>query len=80
MSENEIPLSPRASTRILRMRLVTQEPSRPKASWLGDDSDLDELGACHASTWGAISGLALMVAISVSFWTGVAWIVARVWR
>jgi hypothetical protein len=47
-------------------------------SWFAYDSDLDQ-GATGIN-WGAISGLALSFAISVSCWAGVAWMFSHVWR
>jgi hypothetical protein len=47
-------------------------------SWFAYDPELD--AGSTGINWGAISGLALAIAISVSCWVGVAWAVARVWR
>ena len=94
MSYKVLQLSPQASTRAHRSRIVAHESwSAPSAtsldisldlgflrSWLESDSDFDGDGACGRINWGAISGLALSIAFSASFWAGVAWIVARVWR
>jgi hypothetical protein len=51
-------------------------------SWLelNPDLDLNDLAPSRRFNWGAISGFALTVAISASFWAGVAWTVSRVWR
>jgi hypothetical protein len=48
-------------------------------SWFESDPDLED-SAASGTNWGAIYGLALSVALSASFWVGVAWIVERVWR
>jgi len=47
-------------------------------SWFAYDPDLD--AGATGINWGAISGLALSLAISVSCWAGVAWMFSRVWR
>jgi len=47
-------------------------------TWFESDGDLED--SAGGTNWGAIYGLALSVAVSASFWAGVAWIVARVWR
>ena len=48
-------------------------------SWLVYDSSLDddEKGRIH---WNVVLGLALVLGISAAFWTGVAFVVARVWK
>jgi hypothetical protein len=86
MSFRILQLSPPASTRFTRRRVVIRQHwSAPSASsmeagflqtWFESDGDLEDSG----TNWGAIYGLALSVAVSASFWVGVAWIVARVWR
>jgi hypothetical protein len=82
-------LSPQASTRFTRRRVVIQQGwSAPSDSsmeagflqtWFESNGDLQDSSA-SGTNWGAIYGLALSVALSASFWAGVAWIVARVWR
>lgn len=47
--------------------------------WFEVDPEVYELGGVARLNWGAISGLALSVAISASFWTAVVWIVGRIW-
>ena len=51
-------------------------------SWLelNPDVDVNDFAPPGRFNWGAISGLALTVAISASFWAGVAWAVNHVWR
>jgi hypothetical protein len=88
MSFRILQLFPPASTRFtLRTVVIQQHWSAPSASsmeagflqtWFESDGDLED--SASGSNWGAIYGLALSVAISASFWAGVAWIVARVWR
>jgi hypothetical protein len=94
MSYRVLQLSPLSSTRTTRRRIAVPESwsvrSAPALdlsldtgflrSWLEYDPDLDQGNAYDRTNWGAISGLALSVAVSASFWAGVVWIVARVWR
>jgi hypothetical protein len=78
---------PRSSTHFTGKRKALQErwnaPAVPSIdmgflqSWLDIDSDLED---GHCTTWGAIGGLALSIAVSASFWAGVAWTVSRVGR
>ena len=63
-----------------QLRLSTDSTCGSLQSWFEYDSELGESNADGHTNWGAISGLALSVAFSASFWAGVAWIVARVWR
>jgi hypothetical protein len=89
MSFRILQLFPPASTRFTRRRVVIQQHwSVPSASsmeagflqtWFESDGDLED-SAASGTNWGAIYGLALSVAVSASFWAGVAWMVARVWR
>jgi hypothetical protein len=82
-------LFPPASTRFNRRRVVVQQHwTTPSTSsleagflqtWFESDGDLGD-SATDSTNWGAIYGLALSVAVSASFWAGVAWMVARVWR
>ena len=92
MSYRVLQLSPQSSTRVTRRRIAVQDywgaRSAPLLdlsldtgflrSWFEYDPDFDD--AYDRTIWGAISGLALSVAVSASFWAGVVWIVARVWR
>ncbi len=89
MSSRILQLSPRASTRITRHRIAVQAPRSANAldlaslemgflqSWFAFDSDLD--AGATGINWGAISGLALSFAVSLSCWAGVAWMFSRVW-
>jgi hypothetical protein len=45
-------------------------------SWLEYDSAVDELGSRRDVRWYKVFGLLVMAGISVSFWTGVAWLIA----
>jgi len=93
MSYKDLQLSPQASTdviRVIRMRTATQDSwsapvsrllnpgsgdSGSRQTWFDDEYDLIE-----DSQRAAISGLALSIAFSATFWAGVAWIVTRVLR
>ena len=93
MSYKDLQLSPQASTdgiRVIRMRTATQDSwnapvsrllnqgsgdSGPRQTWFDDEYDLIE-----DSPRAAISGLALSIAFSTTFWAGVALIVTRVLR
>jgi hypothetical protein len=93
MSYKDLQLSPQASTdviRVIRMRTATQDSwnapvsrllnpgsgdSGSRQTWFDDEYDLIE-----DSQRAAISGLALSIAFSTTFWAGVALIVTRVLR
>jgi hypothetical protein len=93
MSYKDLQLSPQASTgviRVIRMRTAIQDSwnapvsrfldqdsgdSRSVQTWFDEEYDLIEDGQRPA-----ISGLALSIAFSTTFWAGVAWIVTRVLR
>lgn len=87
MSGKLLQLSPRASTNGA-MRSIAVHPSwnYPMArasdanflrSWFQSDPEFAE-AFDEQPNWGAISGMALALAISAVCWAGVAWIVARV--
>ena len=90
MSYRVLQLSPQSSTRISRKRITVREFWTGTStnvldigvlrSWLEYDSEFDEDGEYGRSNWGTVSGLALSVVLSASFWVGVAWIVGRVWK
>jgi len=93
MSYKDLQLSPQASTdviRVIRMRTATQDSWNPPVSRLldqgsGDSGSVqtwfdDEYDLIEDSQRAAISGLALSMAFSTTFWIGVAWIVTRVLR
>lgn len=48
------------------------------SSWLDDSNEVDP--GPRRINWGAISGLALSVAISAAFWTGFALLIERLVR
>ncbi len=85
MSYKVLQLSPQASTHVVRTKVAIQDPWCASAtssrevgllpSWMEDEADFGEV-----ERNGAISGLALSIAFSASFWAGVALIVTRVWR
>lgn len=87
MSFRVLQLSPPASTRFTRRRGVIQQhwnalsDSSMEAgflqTWFESDGDLEDMSGTN---WGAVYGLALSVALSASFWVGVAWIVEHVRR
>jgi len=90
MSYRVLQLSPQSSTRFTRRRIAVQDSWRTPSingldigsleSWFEYDSELGESNADGHTNWGVISGLALSIAFSASFWAGVAWVVGRVWR
>jgi hypothetical protein len=47
------------------------------SSWLEDDNQSDPTNERRHINWGAISGLALSLAISASFWAGVGVLISR---
>jgi hypothetical protein len=86
---DKIQLSTQASTRMIRRRIALL--GSPSAStipadmgfllaWFKHDPSLGESDVRVHFNWGAISGLALSLAVSASAWAGVAWVVTRVWR
>ena len=79
MSYRVLQLFPQASTRITGPFLPSEDMGFLQ-SWLEGGSIRDEDSASRHINWGAIAGLALSVALSVTFWAGVVWIVARFWR
>jgi hypothetical protein len=90
MSGKVLQLSPRASTRATRRTIAVRDSrSAPAACaldmgflgcWIESEADHDESSAPDCINWGAISGLALAIAISASCWAGVVWLVERAWR
>jgi hypothetical protein len=89
MSYKVLQLSPQPSTHVTRRVMVRDSwnappPSVPDMGFLRTrfeyDSDPDEGSAYGRTRWGAVSGLALSLAVSAGFWAGVALIVARVWK
>jgi hypothetical protein len=47
--------------------------------WFEVDPEVFDLGGVARVNWGAISGLAISVAISASFWAAVGWMASRIW-
>lgn len=88
MSYNVLQLSP-SSTDGLRMKAASPDiwgasiPTSGNSSlgplWLDDDDGLDAEGSRRV-TWGTISGLALALSVSASFWAGLAVVVSRIWK
>ena len=70
--------------RVLRMRVLPEHWSTPSGyspeisffqSWFEDDSRPDGLNP--GINWGAVSGLALSVVVSASFWAAVGALISR---
>lgn len=85
MSFRLLQFSPGPSTRIIRMRAIPQRwfapsPYTPQLGflrlWLEDDDSTVK----KSINWGAISGLALSLAVSSAFWMGLALTVERIWK
>lgn len=75
------------TTRVLRMRVIPEHWSTPSGyspeisffqSWFEDDSRPD--GREGKINWGAVSGLALSVVVSASFWAGLGVLISRLVR
>jgi hypothetical protein len=79
--------TPRLSTRGMKMRMALRGPWSPALqdspderflrSWLEQDSE-PEYEPHGRTNWGVISGLALAVGVSATFWVGVGWILSRI--
>jgi hypothetical protein len=79
--------SPRTSTG-MKMRMALRGPWSPALgdspdeqflrSWLESDSDTvhEEVGG--RINWGVVSGLALALGVSATFWAGVGWVLSRI--
>ncbi len=90
MSFKLLQFSPHQSTRAVRLKMVPErwtegyEYSRGVRflpAWLENDSDsllAGMTGTRRRINWAAISGLALSLVISGSFWAGLGFLVARV--
>jgi len=72
------------TVRVLRMRAIPEHWSTPSGyspdigflqSWFQDDSTSSDHN--DRTNWGAVSGLALCVVVSVSFWAGVGMLISR---
>lgn len=83
-------LSPQTSTRGIDVTLAGRRSSdmaiggSPDAqflrSWLEYDSELKQSVSRGRVNWGAVSGLALAVAVSATFWAAMGLIAVRLWR
>jgi len=83
-------LSPQISTRGINLKIAVRNPrispfgGSPDAqflqSWLECDSDVDHEVPDGGINWGALSGLALAIVVSATFWTGIGWVVVRLWK
>ena len=89
MNHKVLQFSPHASARIMRPRIARDSRSSSQAvvldmgfahSWFEFDSDFDDMQTSNRVNWGAISGLALSVAISATCWAGVIWTVNHIWK
>jgi len=87
MSFKLLQFSPQERTGVIRMRGVPEAwgPRRRASdigflsSWLEDDSN-DASIEPRPINWGAISGLALSIAISAAFWTSAVLMIERILR
>lgn len=85
MSFRLLQFSPQASSRVIRMRAVPQRWSSPTVdsrenAFLNSFLEEDGLLLERHLNWGAISGLALSLAVSAGFWAGLALLVERIWK
>lgn len=76
---------PSGSSRVVRMRAIPKQWSTSAGytpdigffqSWLEKDTAPGE-HAAHGHNWGAISGLAISVIVSASFWVGAVMLIQR---
>ena len=82
MSLRIVRFSPEGSTRVLRPKMVPVRWTTSSASpstgfvqaWFESDTDSDE---GRSPNWGAISGMALALGISASFWIGAILLIER---
>jgi len=79
MSYKVLQLFPPASTRVTGPFLPSEDVGFIQ-SWFEGGSIRDESTEPRRINWGAIAGLAISLALSATFWAGVVWIVARIWR
>ncbi len=85
LSYKSLQLSPQASTQGIRAKVAVQDRwcasvTSSREMDFSPFSTQDEFEWDGADHKGLISGLALSVAFSASFWAGVAWIIARALR
>lgn len=60
--------------------LASREDAKFFRSWLVYDSDLEATRTRGRINWNMLLGLALAVAISAGFWTGIGLIIAGIWK
>ncbi len=82
-------LFPQENTRVMHMT-ATSDPRTAQSgcsqdngiaqSWLDDESHSDLRNAEGHINWTMVSGVALSLAVSASFWAGVALVIERVSR
>ena len=91
MSYRWLQRSPQDSTRVIRMRITAHNawstPAGPSPdirflrSWFEVDSNSEmESDPQDGVNWGAISGMALAIVVSASFWAGLAFVLTEVLR
>lgn len=82
MSSKLLQFSPQASTRVLRLRDIPERWSGLSSSTDVADSwsEFEQVDPHKKLNWGAISGLALSVTFSATFWIGLVVLVERVWK
>ena len=85
MSFKLLPFSPQESTRVIRMQAIPEQWSGPAACsseigflklFVEDEQTIVE----KRINWGAISGLALSLAVSAGFWMLVGVTVEKAWK
>jgi len=89
MSYKASQLFPPMGTRSTQREVFVRTPLSPSAksawsteflrSWLKRDSKL-EVSSGNRIKWNSILGLALTVVVGASFWTGLGFLVARLWK
>lgn len=75
MSYNALQLSPQASTHMVREKSAISDP--PTLDLVPCPRYADDYDDDVASSWGAFSGLVILVTVSASFWTVVGLMIAR---
>jgi len=95
VSNDSALLSPPASTRESRLRIVARVPAgtfpetfKELPAFRFSDGDLVDIGfdtegedgTEERSKWDMLLGLLIVVAVSGSFWAGVGWLIARLVR
>ena len=89
MIYNLIQFFPQPSTRFGRSRVAGRNSLSAASvpldvgflhSWFEVEPDPEDDRPRRYINWGAIAGLGLAFGVSASFWAGVVWMVAHVWR